>query len=192
MVMGWLRRIMACRSRLRSCCAICAGGRLRPGQWAAGHPARLPAFIATLAMMSVARGIASIITDGEQIVGLPGLVHQPRDRPPFRLLSVTVGVFMVLAARRLGLPALPRRRAQPLRDRRQPRGRAARRHPGARADRLGLRRVRRCSRASPASSFPPGSIRRSPARLGYELDTIAAVVIGGASLRAASAASAAR
>ena len=32
---------------------------------------RMPAFIATLAMMSIARGIASIITDGEQIIGFP-------------------------------------------------------------------------------------------------------------------------
>ena len=47
--------------------------------------AKLPAFIATLAMMSVARGLANIITDGSQIVGFPGLVHQPVDHAPFRL-----------------------------------------------------------------------------------------------------------
>lgn len=32
---------------------------------------RVPAFIATLAMMSVARGLANMITDGQQIVGFP-------------------------------------------------------------------------------------------------------------------------
>lgn len=32
---------------------------------------RIPSFIATLAMMSLARGIASIITNGEQIIGFP-------------------------------------------------------------------------------------------------------------------------
>jgi len=32
---------------------------------------RVPAFIATLAMMSIARGLASMITDGQQIVGFP-------------------------------------------------------------------------------------------------------------------------
>src|SRR4051812_44212644 len=34
--------------------------------------AQLPPFIATLAMMSVARGLANMITDGSQIVGFPG------------------------------------------------------------------------------------------------------------------------
>lgn len=34
--------------------------------------AHLPPFIATLAMMSIARGLANIITDGSQIVGFPG------------------------------------------------------------------------------------------------------------------------
>ena len=33
--------------------------------------AKLPPFIATLAMMSVARGFANIITDGSQIIGFP-------------------------------------------------------------------------------------------------------------------------
>ena len=33
--------------------------------------ARLPAFIATLAMMSIARGLANIVTDGRQVVGFP-------------------------------------------------------------------------------------------------------------------------
>ena len=32
---------------------------------------RVPAFIATLAMMSIARGLASMITDGSQIIGFP-------------------------------------------------------------------------------------------------------------------------
>jgi len=32
---------------------------------------RMPAFIATLAMMSIARGVASMITNGEQIVSFP-------------------------------------------------------------------------------------------------------------------------
>ena len=46
---------------------------------------RMPAFIATLAMMSIARGIASIITNGEQDVRLSRLVLQSSDHPPFRL-----------------------------------------------------------------------------------------------------------
>src|SRR5260370_36441257 len=33
--------------------------------------AKLPAFIATLSMMTIARGLANIITDGRQIVGYP-------------------------------------------------------------------------------------------------------------------------
>ncbi|OJF95577.1 ABC transporter permease [Pararhizobium antarcticum] len=48
----------------------------------------VPAFIATLAMMSVARGLANMITDGQQIVGFP---------PWFSLLSYTrFGGFLTL------------------------------------------------------------------------------------------------
>ena len=44
--------------------------------------AKLPAFIATLAMMSVARGLANMITDGQQIVGFPDWFTNLSIEPP--------------------------------------------------------------------------------------------------------------
>ena len=51
----------------------------------------MPAFIATLAMMSIARGIASIITNGEQIVGFPDWFSNLAIIRHFGFLTVTVG-----------------------------------------------------------------------------------------------------
>jgi len=59
---------------------------------------RMPAFIATLAMMSMARGVASIITDGEQIVGFPGWFSDLAIIRHFGFVTVTVGVMALLAA----------------------------------------------------------------------------------------------
>ncbi|MBP0574225.1 transporter, partial [Mycobacterium tuberculosis] len=52
----------------------------------------MPAFIATLATMSIARGVASIITDGEQIVGFPDWFSDLAIIRHFGLLSATVAV----------------------------------------------------------------------------------------------------
>ena len=52
---------------------------------------RLPPFIATLAMMSVARGLANMITDGSQIVGFPDWFTDLSIIRHFGFLSVTVG-----------------------------------------------------------------------------------------------------
>lgn len=59
--------------------------------------ARLPSFIATLTMMSVARGIASITTNGEQVVGFPNWFTALATVRHFGVLSVTVAIFLVLA-----------------------------------------------------------------------------------------------
>ncbi|MBP0650068.1 hypothetical protein J8J40_23785, partial [Mycobacterium tuberculosis] len=58
----------------------------------------MPAFIATLATMSIARGVASIITDGEQIVGFPDWFSDLAIIRHFGLLSATVAVMLVLTA----------------------------------------------------------------------------------------------
>ena len=58
---------------------------------------RLPPFIATLAMMSVARGLANMITDGSQIVGFPGWFSDLSIIRHFGFLSVTVAVMLILA-----------------------------------------------------------------------------------------------
>ncbi|MGI0525508.1 ABC transporter permease [Rhizobium giardinii] len=56
---------------------------------------RVPAFIATLAMMSVARGVANMITDGQQIVGFPDWFTMLAIDRHFGVLTATV--FLMLA-----------------------------------------------------------------------------------------------
>ena len=56
---------------------------------------RVPAFIATLAMMSVARGVANMITDGQQIVGFPDWFTMLAIDRHFGILTATV--FLMLA-----------------------------------------------------------------------------------------------
>src|SRR5690606_32706626 len=58
--------------------------------------AGLPPFIATLATMSIARGLASLITDGQQIVGFPAWFTNLAIVRHFGVLSVTVAVMIVL------------------------------------------------------------------------------------------------
>ena len=92
----------------------------------------VPPFIATLAMMSVARGLANMITDGSADHRLSRLVQTTVDRAPFRrFLTVTVGRDAGRLHPAVCLSALPARRPQPLRDRRQRRSRPAFRHPRA-------------------------------------------------------------
>ena len=109
--------------------------------------------------------------------GLPGLVHGAGDRASSRRPVGHRGHLRGPRPRGLGVSPVPRHRTQLVRDRRQRRGGASGRHPGAQADGRGLRRLRvagrRCRRLD--SSQPS-------AGFGYELDAIAAVVIGGASL----------
>jgi ribose transport system permease protein len=57
---------------------------------------RMPAFIATLAMMSIARGIASIITNGEQIIGFPGWFSDLAIIRHLGFLTTTVAIMIVL------------------------------------------------------------------------------------------------
>ncbi len=144
--------------------------------------AKLPPFIATLAMMSVARGSANIITDGSQIVGFPGWFSDLSIVRHFGFLSATVAVMVVLAvifgaflkyrvngrnlyaiggsaevARLSGIPVT-----------RLTIGVYA--VCGCLAALAGIVLAARLDAVQPSSG------------LGYELDTIAAVVIGGASL----------
>ncbi|NHT75732.1 monosaccharide ABC transporter membrane protein (CUT2 family) [Rhizobium sp. PP-F2F-G38] len=61
---------------------------------------RVPAFIATLAMMSAARGVANMITDGQQIVGFPEWFMMLAIDRHFGVLTATVFLmlFVVLIA----------------------------------------------------------------------------------------------
>ena len=57
---------------------------------------RVPAFIATLAMMSVARGLANMITDGQQIVGFPSWFSMLAYSRLGGFLTLTVAIMLVV------------------------------------------------------------------------------------------------
>ena len=142
----------------------------------------MPPFIATLAMMSIARGIASIITNGEQIVGFPDWFSNLAIIRHLGFLSATVAVMLVITA--ITWIFLKYR----------PAGRGLYAIGGsAEVARLAGIRVEAATLWVYAfCAFTAGlagvilSARLDSAQpssgLGYELDTIAAVVIGGASL----------
>lgn len=143
---------------------------------------RVPAFIATLAMMSAARGVANMITDGQQIVGFPEWFMMLAIDRHFGFLTATV--FLMLAVVAIAWLFLKYR----------PEGRMLYAVGGnpevARlaginvplvtvgvyvvcallAGLAGIVLAARLDSVQPSSGF------------GYELDTIAAVVIGGTSL----------
>ncbi len=142
----------------------------------------MPPFIATLAMMSIARGIASIITDGEQIIGFPGWFSDLAIIRHGGLLSTTVAVMVALtllcwlflkfrpAGRNLyaigGSAEVARLAGIPV----AAANLCVYAFCGFTAGLAGVILSARLDSAQPSSG------------LGYELDTIAAVVIGGASL----------
>jgi ribose transport system permease protein len=142
----------------------------------------MPAFIATLAMMSIARGIASIITNGEQIVGFPDWFSNLAITRHFGFLTVTVGVMIAITVIAwVILQFRPAGRALYAIGGSQEVARLAgipvRKYTisvyaicAALAGLAGVILSARLDSAQPSSG------------LGYELDTIAAVVIGGASL----------
>lgn len=142
----------------------------------------MPAFIATLAMMSIARGIASIITNGEQIVGFPDWFSNLAIIRHFGFLTVTVGIMILIVV--VSWVVLQFR----------PAGRALYAIGGsAEVARLAGIDVRASTiRVYTICASLAGlagvilSARLDSAQpssgIGYELDTIAAVVIGGASL----------
>ena len=142
----------------------------------------MPAFIATLAMMSIARGVASIITNGEQIVGFPDWFSNLAIIRHFGYLTITVAVMIVIVAATWIVLVF------------RPSGRALYAIGGsAEVARLAGVNVREttlivyalCALAAGLAGIIL-SARLDSAQpstgIGYELDTIAAVVIGGASL----------
>lgn len=143
---------------------------------------RMPAFIATLAMMSIARGIASIITDGEQIIGFPDWFSNLAIIRHFGFISTTVAIMIVLTIASWAFLTY------------RPGGRAlyaiGGSHEVARLAGIGVRSttiwVYTFSGLMAGLAGVVLSARLDSAQpsqgLGYELDTIAAVVIGGASL----------
>lgn len=57
---------------------------------------KLPPFIATLAVMSIARGLANILTGGQQIIGYPDWFTELATVRHFGFLSLTVTTFIIL------------------------------------------------------------------------------------------------
>lgn len=182
MVMGWLSNVVGVPMPLCIVAALAMGALCGLGSGLLITHARLPAFIATLATMSICRGLANMITDGSQIVGYVDWFSAMSIRRHFGFLSVTVALFIVLtivaaifmkyraAGRSLyaigGSAEVARLAGIPVRKVTL----AVYSMCGLLA---GLAGVVMSTRLD--SSQPTGG-------MGYELDTIAAVVIGGGSL----------
>ena len=70
-IMGWLRDTWSVPLPFGIALALLAGTACGLANGLLVTKAKLPAFIATLTMMSVGRGLANIVTDGRQVVGFP-------------------------------------------------------------------------------------------------------------------------
>jgi ribose transport system permease protein len=182
MIMGWLSHDCNLPIILSVVAALVIGGLCGWVNGALVTRAKLPPFIATLSMMTIARGLANIITDGRQIVGYPDWFDSFATTRYFGFLSLTVTLAVLLV---IASWIFLRYRAA---------GRSLYAIGGsAEVARLAGIRVRQVTSwvyvASGLLSGLAGIVLASrldssqpSAGLGYELDAIAAVVIGGASL----------
>lgn len=96
MMMGWLERQIGLPLELSILLGILCGGFCGLVSGLLISKARLPAFIATLAMMSIARGMANILTDGRQVVGFPEWFTNFSTERYFGVLTITMGIFIIL------------------------------------------------------------------------------------------------
>jgi ribose transport system permease protein len=182
MIMGWLSHDCNLPIIVAVVAALVIGGLCGWVNGALVTRAKLPPFIATLSMMTIARGLANIITDGRQIVGYPDWFDSFATTRYFGFLSLTVTLAVLLV---IASWIFLRYRAA---------GRSLYAIGGsAEVARLAGIRVRHVTSwvyvASGLLSGLAGIVLASrldssqpSAGLGYELDAIAAVVIGGASL----------
>jgi ribose transport system permease protein len=182
MVMGWLSQEAGVPLPLAMLAALAVGAGAGLLNGLGVTLFRLPAFIATLAMMSVARGLANLITDGRQIVGYPEWFYKLSTARYFGFLSVTVATLFLLYI--AGWMFLRYRRS----------GRALYAigggHEVARLAGINVRVTTTAVYVVAGLMAGIGAIVLSSrldasapsAATGYELDVIAAVVIGGASL----------
>jgi ribose transport system permease protein len=182
MVMGWLSHNIDLPLPISMAAAVLVGGLCGLVNGLLVTKARLPAFIATLSMMTIARGLANLITDGQQIVGYPDWFDSLSTLRYFGFFSLTVALAVVLVG--LSWIFLKYRAA----------GRGLYAIGGsAEVARLAGIPVRKMATwvyvtsgllsgvAAIVMSSRLDSSQPS-AGTGYELDAIAAVVIGGASL----------
>lgn len=143
---------------------------------------KLPPFIATLAVMSIARGLANLITNGRQIVGYPEWFYKLSSTRHFGFLSVTtILLILIVAAGWIFLKYTPAGRSLYAIG------------GGAEVARLAGLKVRKLTAGAYVATGILCGIAaivlasrldssQPTAGTGLELDVIAAVVIGGASL----------
>lgn len=98
MVMGWLANVMGVPFPLAILVALLASGLCGLVSGILITAFRVPPFIATLAMMSVARGLANMITDGQQIVGFPDWFTSLAIIRNFGVLTATVTLMLLVVA----------------------------------------------------------------------------------------------
>ena len=96
MVVGWTSHNAGWPLSLSILAAILIGGLCGLVNGLAITVAKLPPFIATLAMLSIARGLANVITDGQQIVGFPDWFSALAFERHFGFLTITALVLVVL------------------------------------------------------------------------------------------------
>src|SRR3954454_19419812 len=96
MGLGWLSHDGGLPMAIAIVGALAAGAVARFVNGAMTTYAKLPAFIATLAMFSVARGLANVITDGQQIVGFPDSFDNLASSRLLGWVSATVALLIVL------------------------------------------------------------------------------------------------
>lgn len=182
MVMGWLSNACGIPMPLAIAAALATGGLCGMVSGLLMTRVNLPAFIATLAVMSIARGLANMVTDGTQIVGYVGWFSNLSIVRYFGVMSATVALFLILTAvafvfmkYRAGGRALYAIGGNP----------EVARLAGISVKRITVLVYATCGALAGLAGVVMSTRLDSSqpsAGLGYELDTIAAVVIGGASL----------
>ena len=182
MMLGWMMRDIGAPLPVCILVGILAGGLCGLISGLLITWGKLPPFVATLAMLSSARGMANILTDGRQIIGYSEWFTDLAIVRHFGFLSITMTVFIVIAI--VGWIYL-RFRAE---------GRNLYAVGGnPEVARLAGIRVRAVNVWVYAASGLMAGVAgialaarldssQPSAGVAYELDTIAAVVIGGASL----------
>lgn len=182
MVLGWLSHDGGVPMWVAMLAAVAVGALAGLLNGLGVTVAGLPPFIATLAMMSVCRGMANLLTDGQQIVGYPEWFYSLASTRYLGFFSVTAIIFVLLAV--VAAVVLKYR----------PAGRKVYAVGGsaevARLAGVKVRSVTTWVYVTAGALAGVGAIilasrldsSQPSAGTGYELDVIAAVVIGGASL----------
>ncbi|WP_084697099.1 ABC transporter permease [Glaciibacter superstes] len=89
MVLGWLSHQGGMPLWVAMIACVAVGGLAGAVNGLGVTLAKLPPFIATLAMMSIARGLANLITDGQQITGYPEWFYLLSSERYLGFLSIT-------------------------------------------------------------------------------------------------------